>query len=131
MSGCLGKIKWGAILLAALISVVIGLVLGYFWLMNLDISTCMESMNTPDSGNILADIFALIMVGLAVGVVCAVMGMAVYIPIFIAISIIICTIVVLWRVKEARLLNIVLAVLLSQIVGFIGLAVLSLLTRNS
>jgi hypothetical protein len=130
MSGCLGKFKWGTILLATLISAVIGLVLGYFWIRNLDISTCMASMNTPDSGNILADIFALIIVGMAVGLVCAAMGMVVYVPIFIGVSIILCTIVVLWRVKDARLLNIILAVLLSQVVAFIGLAVLSLWINN-
>jgi hypothetical protein len=131
MSGCLGKIKWGAILLAAVISVVIGLALGYFWLQNLDISTCMESMVEPDTGNIVSDFIALIMVAFVAALFCAFMGMVAYIPVFIALSVLVCTIIVFWRVKDARLLNIILAVLLSHVVAYIGLAVLSLLTGNA
>lgn len=131
MSGCLGKIKWGAILLAALISVILGLVLGYFWLQNLDISSCMESMVRPDTGNIVSDIVGLIVAAFVTALFCAFMGMVAYIPVFIALSVLVCTIIVFWRVKEARLLNIILAVLLSHVVAYIGLAVLSLLTGNA
>jgi predicted lysophospholipase L1 biosynthesis ABC-type transport system permease subunit len=129
MSGCLRKIHAGPILLATVTSVVIGLVIGFFWIRSLDMSACMAGMVPPDSGNPLADLFAGMMEILAVGVACVILRMMAFVPLYLALSVVICALIVLMRVREARLLNIVLAVILAAVLGFVALAVLAAILK--
>jgi hypothetical protein len=130
MSTQVKKISCGTIVFGAIISTIVGLIIGYFWMNSLDLNTCMSSVNQPNSSNIIANIFALMIEGLAVAVTCILMRLVVYIPIYLCLSIIICIVIILYKVKNYKVLNIIVAILLSQILACIGMIVLSIILKK-
>jgi len=129
MSGCLRKIHWGTILFAAVVSAAVGLVIGYFWMRGLDLDACIAAAAVPDSGNPVSDLVARLVQVLAVGVVCILVRMAVFVPLYVALAAVMCAAIILWRVKDARLLNIILALLFSLALEFTALLIFSMIVR--